>query len=114
MLNGGKDEAAVLQALEISEAAFVAGSIRRWLKLDDVETLYIEPGSPWKNGYAESFPSRLRDEFLAIEEFESLRVARRLSTQWQDYNNQRPHSALSGAVGVERDRHQKSGRARTR
>ncbi len=89
MLNGGKDEAAVLQALEISEAAFVAGSIRRWLKLDDVETLYIEPGSPWKNGYAESFPSRLRDEFLAIEEFESLRVARRLSTQWQDYNNQR-------------------------
>jgi putative transposase len=54
------------------------------LKLVDVETLFIEPGSPWENGYAESFHSRLRDEFLAIEEFESLTAARRLSTLWQD------------------------------
>ena len=42
----------------------------------DVETLYIEPGSPWENGYAESFHSRLRDEFLALEVFESLSAAK--------------------------------------
>ena len=51
---------------------FVAHAIRRWLAQVDVETLYIEPGSPWENGYAESFHSRLRDEFLALEVFESL------------------------------------------
>ena len=60
----------------------------------DVETLYIEPGSTWENGYAESFHSRLRDEFRAIEEFESLTAARRLSTLWHDdYDLNRPHSA---------------------
>ena len=74
---------------------FIASNIRRWLKLVDVEALYIEPGSPWENGYAESFHSRLRDEFLAIEEFESLTAARRLSTLWRDdYNLNRPHSSL--------------------
>lgn len=74
---------------------FIAGNIRRRLKLVDVETLYIEPGSPWENGYAESFHSRLRDEFLAVEEFESLTAARRLSTLWQDDSNlNRPHSSL--------------------
>ena len=44
---------------------FIAQAIRHWLDQVDVETLYIEPGSPWENGYAESFHSRLRDEFLA-------------------------------------------------
>ncbi len=58
-------------------------------------TAYIERGSPWENGYAESFHSRLRNEFLATEEFESLTAARRLSTLWQDdYNLNRPHSSL--------------------
>ena len=74
---------------------FIASNILRWLKLVDVETLYIEPGSPWENGYAESFHSRLRDEFLEIEEFESLTAARRLSTLWHDdYNLNQPHSSL--------------------
>ena len=57
--------------------------------------LYIEPGSPWENGYAESFHSRLRDEFLAREVFENLAAARRLTLAWkEDYNERRPHSAL--------------------
>jgi putative transposase len=67
---------------------FIASNIRRWLKLVDVETLSIEPEAPRDNGYAESFHSRLRDEFLAIEEFESLTAARRLSTLRQDDSNQ--------------------------
>jgi len=74
---------------------FVANAIQRWLSQLEVETLYIEPGSPWENGYAESFHSRLRDEFLATEVFESMRAARRLTTSWQrDYNEVRPHSSL--------------------
>lgn len=74
---------------------FTAKAIREWLEQLDVGTLYIEPGSPWQNGYAESFHSRLRDEFLAVEEFESLTAARRLTAAWRDdYNHHRPHSSL--------------------
>jgi putative transposase len=74
---------------------FVAVAIQRWLKQVDVETLYIAPGSPWENGYAESFHSRLRDEFLSTEVFETLTAARKLSTAWkEDYNHHRPHSSL--------------------
>lgn len=74
---------------------FIARAVRRWLRQVGVETLYVEPGSPWENGYAESFHSRLRDEFLATEEFESLSAARQLSTAWkEDYNHHRPHSSL--------------------
>ncbi len=74
---------------------FVAHAIGRWLDRLDVEAMYIEPGSPWENGYAESFHSRLRDEFLALEEFENLLSARRLTSAWQtEYNDCRPHSAL--------------------
>ncbi len=81
---------------------FIANSICRWLKLVDVETLFIERGSPWKNGFAKSFHSRLQDEFLAIEEFESLTLARRLSTLWQDdYNLNQPHSSLEYQTSAE-------------
>lgn len=74
---------------------FIALAIHRWLAQIGVETLYIAPGAPWENGYAESFHSRLRDEFLALEEFESLAAARTLTTAWKDdYNNRRPHSSL--------------------
>lgn len=74
---------------------FVADAIRRWLGQLGIEALYIEPGSPWENGYAESFHSRLRDEFLALEVFESIPAARRLTAAWKDeYNNHRPHSSL--------------------
>lgn len=81
---------------------FIAQAIRRWLKLVHMQTLSIEPGGPWQNGYAESFHSRLRDEFLAVEEFESLTAARRLSVSWRDdYNPYRPHSSLGYLTPVE-------------
>ena len=58
---------------------------------------YIEPGSPWENGYCESFNARMRDEFLNGELFGSLREAEVLSKRWQKYYNTiRPHSALGG------------------
>jgi putative transposase len=81
---------------------FIAQAIRRWLDQVDVEALYIEPGSPWENGYAESFHSRLRDEFLELEVFESLLATKRLTKQWQaDYNHHRPHSSLGYVTPIE-------------
>jgi transposase InsO family protein len=74
---------------------FIARRVQRWLAQVEVQTLYIEPGSPWENGYAESFHSRLRDEFLALEVFESLAAARKLTAAWrEDYNDHRPHGSL--------------------
>ena len=81
---------------------FVAKAIQQWLGQLNIEALYIEPGSPWENGYAESFHSRVRDEFLATEEFESLAAARRLTTAWkEDYNHHRPHSSLGYVAPAE-------------
>ena len=55
----------------------------------------MAPGSPWENGYAESFHSKLRDEFLATKVFDGLQDARALTAAWQgDYNKVRPHSSL--------------------
>jgi len=74
---------------------FVAHAIGRWLDQLNVEALSIAPGSPWENGYAESFHSRFRDEFLALEEFENLSASRRLTAMWKrEYNECRPHSSL--------------------
>lgn len=74
---------------------FIARAMRSWLAEAGVATLYIKPGSPWENGYAESFNSRVRDELLAVEEFTSLLEAQVLGRQWkQSYNHERPHSAL--------------------
>ena len=74
---------------------FIAQALRRWLGAVGVGTLYIEPGSPWENGYAESFNGHFRDEFLAMEIFDGVRDARSLTTAWRDeYNTQRPHSSL--------------------
>lgn len=81
---------------------FIARAIQRWLAQVGVETLYIAPGSPWENGYAESFHSRLRDEFLDLEEFENVAAARKLTTAWKDdYNQCRPHSSLGYLTPVE-------------
>jgi putative transposase len=81
---------------------FIAHAIQRWLAQVGVETLYVEAGSPWENGYAESFHSRLRDEFLDLEEFESVAAARKLTTAWQeDYNHHRPHSSLGYSTPIE-------------
>lgn len=74
---------------------FIARAIQEWLKRLGIETLYVAPGSPWENGYAESFHSKLRDEFLGLEEFENLAAARKLTAAWrEDYNHHRPHSSL--------------------
>jgi putative transposase len=74
---------------------FIAGTIRRLASLTGVQSLYIAPGSPWENGYAESFHSRLRDELLNAEEFADAREAKALAAAWrQEYNHHRPHSSL--------------------
>ena len=81
---------------------FVAQTIREWLGRLGIQTLYIAPGSPWENGYAESFHSKLRDEFLDRELFENQLAARQLTTAWKDdYNHQRPHSSLEYVTPAE-------------
>jgi putative transposase len=74
---------------------FTARAVRAWLRRLGVRTLYIEPGSPWENGYNESFNGKLRDELLNGEIFYTLAEARVLIEQWRrHYNGVRPHSAL--------------------
>ena len=74
---------------------FVARDLRQWLAATGAKTLYIEPGSPWENGYCESFNSKLRDEFLNGEIFYSMKELRVLAEGWRGhYNTVRPHSSL--------------------
>jgi putative transposase len=74
---------------------FVAKDLRNWLANTGAKTLYIEPGSPWENGYCESFNSKLRDEFLNGEIFYSIKELRVLAERWRvHYNTIRPHSSL--------------------
>ncbi len=74
---------------------FTAKAVRKWLSRVSVQTLFIEPGSPWENGYIESFNGKLRDELLDGEIFYTLIEAQVLVHQWRrEYNWKRPHSAL--------------------
>ncbi len=74
---------------------FTARKVRGWLARMKVRPLFIEPGSPWENGYIESFNGKLRDELLDRELFYSLREAQVLVEEWRrHYNTRRPHSAL--------------------
>jgi len=74
---------------------FTAKAVRQWLKALGVTTLYITPGSPWENGYNESFNGKLRDEVLNVEIFDTLLEAKVLIERWrQHYNHVRPHSSL--------------------
>jgi len=74
---------------------FIADAIKKWLKKKHVETLYVEPGSPWENGYIESFNGKFRDEILNRELFYSVKEAKVLVEDWRlEYNNHRPHSGL--------------------
>jgi len=74
---------------------FIADVIKKWLKDNHVETLYIAPGSPWENGYIESFNGRLRDDVLNREVFYSVKEAKIIVENWlPEYNNHRPHSRL--------------------
>ena len=75
---------------------FTAKAVRRWLNDLEVTTLFIEPGSPWENGYIESFNGKLRDELLNREIFTTLIEAKILIEEWRkEYNQVRPHSALN-------------------
>ena len=74
---------------------FTAGLVRAWLQALAVQTLFIERGSPWENGYVESFNGKLRDELLDGEIFYTLPEAKILIERWRrEYNTVRPHSAL--------------------
>ena len=74
---------------------FTAHAVRDWLARLGVQTLYIQPGSPWENGYVESFNGKLRDELLNGEIFYTLKEAKVLIESWRvHYNTVRPHSAL--------------------
>jgi len=107
---------------------FTAKAVQDWLRRVAVKTLYIAPGSPWENGYNESFNGKLRDELLNGEIFYSLKEAKVLIERWRrHYNSIRPHSALgyrppapetiqphavdlpSAARGLRADRHFKDG-----
>ena len=74
---------------------FIARRVISWLKRFDVAPLFIEPGSPWENGYIESFNGKLRDELLNLEIFDTLYEAKVLVERWRwEYNTIRPHSSL--------------------
>lgn len=74
---------------------FIAQAVRDWIAAVGAKTAYIEPGSPWENGYCESFNGRFRDELLNGEIFYSLREAQIIIEEWRKhYNTKRPHSAL--------------------
>ena len=76
-------------------AEMTAKVVRNWLTQVGAKTLYIEPGSPWENGYCESFNGKLRDELLNGEIFYSLKEAQIVIEQWRKhYNTIRPHSSL--------------------
>ena len=76
-------------------AEFTAKTVRSWLGELEVAPLYIERGSPWENGYVESFNGKMRDELLNREQINTLREAQVLLEQWRrHYNTRRPHSSL--------------------
>ena len=75
---------------------FIAAQVQEWLKEKGSGTIYIEPGSPWENGYIESFNGKLRDELLNREIFDTMHEARVLIENWRwEYNTERPHSSLN-------------------
>ena len=80
---------------------FIAHALRRWSEKTETTTAYIEPGSPWQNGFAESFTSRFRDEFLNTG-VAPVVEAQGLADRWRwGYNTLRPHSALQGRTPLE-------------
>ena len=77
-------------------------ALRRWSNCSGTTTAYIEPGSPWQNGFAESFNRRFRDEFLNTELFATVAEAQGLANHWRwEYNTIRPHSALQWRTPLE-------------
>lgn len=81
---------------------FIAKALKQWLKKQGSDTHYVEPGSPWQNGYCESFNGKLRDECLNMELFHHPDHARAVIELWRrHYNTQRPHSSLGYQTPVE-------------
>ena len=81
---------------------FIAKVVETWLRVNNIGPLYVQPGSPWENGYAESFIARLRDELLDVELFTSVLEAQVVTEAHRvEYNTIRPHSALGGLTPVE-------------
>lgn len=81
---------------------FIAKGLRDWLGKVGVGTVYIEPGSPWQNGFAESFHGRVRDEFMNLEYFRCLTEARVLAEEWRwKWNNRRLHGSLGHLTPVD-------------
>ena len=76
---------------------FIARKLRHWLTARQVAPLYTEPGSPWENGYCESFNGKMREQFLNGELFYTLKEAQIMTDRWRThYNTVRPHSSLGG------------------
>ena len=74
---------------------FAAKAVREWIARVGARTLFIEPGSPWENGFIESFNGKLRDELLNVELFNDLREAKVLIERWRcHFNTVRPHTSL--------------------
>ena len=83
---------------------FTAKAVREWLGRLGATTLFIEPGSPWENGYCESFNGKLRYGLLDVEIFYTLKEAKILIENWRrEYNTIRPHSSLGGQTPCARD-----------
>lgn len=83
-------------------AEFTATAVMRWLRDQNVGPAFIAPGSPWQNGYVESFHGKLRDECLNREWFRDAREAKIVIEKWRYfYNHQRPHSALAYRTPVQ-------------
>jgi putative transposase len=81
---------------------FIEGKLREWLAENMIKTLYIEPGSPWQNGYIESFNARLREECLNREQLWTLTEARVVLEDWRwKYNHVRPHRSLGYITPLE-------------
>ena len=73
---------------------FIANAVADWCRFNGVDSIFIDPGSPWQNAWIESFNGRLRDELLNGWHFDSLLEAQVVIEDWRiDYNNNRPHSA---------------------
>ena len=74
---------------------FIEKTLKRWLAKNGTDTIHIEPGKPWQNGFIESFTSKVRDEFLNMEVFYTLSEAQVKAELWRwEYNGIRPHSSL--------------------
>jgi len=74
---------------------FASKAVTKWLEASGVKTLFVAPGSPWENGYVESFNSKFRDELLDRELFLHIDELRYVADRWRmDYNHYRPHSSL--------------------